>query len=129
MAEVHYEHEHHEDDFQNDAHIQIEGDNASAKAGFFMALVKKCLSMLNFIFYSIYEDIFTDDMDFITKLLIIVLFASVLVEVVWMCSPRFVKNYVVYLDKKTEFHNSISGTMSFIFGVWAGITKLQETTD
>jgi len=94
-----------------------------------MTLVKKSYSTLNFIVYSICEDIFNDDMDFITKLLILVLFASIVVEGVWIFSPRFVKEYYVYFDKQTEFHNSISGVMSFVFGVWAGVTKLQEVTD
>ena len=68
-------------------------------------------------------------MDFITKLLVVILMISLFVEVLWIISPRALKKYIVRLDRQSLIHSSKSASVAFSMGIWCLITKLAEVTD
>ena len=117
------------DDFKGDALITITGDTAQAKAGFVMNLLNNCFGMFTALLGSIWNDLFSQDMDFISKMLVVVLGISLLVEALFLLTPRFVRGYIVKLDRSNLNSGSRTGHVAFFFGVWCAITKLTELSD
>ena len=89
----------------------------------------KSASMLSAIVESITKDLFSPEMDFITKMLVVILMFSLFVEALWIISPRKLKGYIVRFDRQSLLHSSKSASVAFSMGTWCLITKLNESTD
>ena len=72
----------------------------------------------------LWKNLFAPEMDFVTKLLVIVLILSLFVEACYMISPRFLRHYIAKLDRASLLHNSMSANAAFAFGSWTAVCKL-----
>ena len=103
------------------------GDHAEvlkSHASYYHSHASDAFSSGHYICSHLLRSFFSNELDFNTKLLVIICLISVSFEMVILCTPNFIKKRLVHFDA-AEGSFAKTGLLSLAFFIWTALTKLQ----